>query len=132
MARGGITRRGLLIAGAGAGVAGVAYWGRFALGDTFEDHVAATLGLDERVTRELLQTMRDELGLEYDARAAAFLAATTVPSRWVMLGGARREALESFVGPLFGLQQGYVTGFVYGGLRDAGSFRGCNGLVRSS
>ena len=44
---------------------------------------------------------------------------------------ARREALESFVGQLFGLQQGYVTPFVYAGLRDAGSFRGCNGLVRS-
>ena len=131
MARGGITRRRLLIAGAGAGVAGLAYWGRFGLGGTFEDHVAETLGLDGRVTRELLETMREEFGVDYDARAAAFVAATTAPSRWVMPGGARREALESFVGSLFGLQQGYVTAFVYGGLRDAGSFRGCNGLVRS-
>jgi hypothetical protein len=127
----GMTRRGLLIAGAGAGVAGLAYWGRFALGDTFEAHVAETLGLEEQVTRELLETMREELGLEYDARAASFVAATTAPTRWVMPGGARREALESFVGQLFGLQQGYVTPFVYGGLRESGSFRGCNGLVRS-
>ena len=54
----GMTRRGLLIAGAGAGVAGLAYWGRFALGDTFEAHVAETLGLEERVTRELADRVR--------------------------------------------------------------------------
>lgn len=131
MVRERITRRRLLIAGAGAGAAGLAYWGRFSLGDTFEDHVAETLGLDERVTRELLATMRDEHGLDYDARAAAFVAATTAPTRWLMPGAARQEALESFVGPLFGLQQGYVTPFVYAGLRDSGSFRGCNGLVRT-
>ena len=93
--------------------------------------MAATLGLEEPVTRELLETMRDELGIEYDARAAAFVAATTAPTRWLMPGSARQEALESFVGPLFGLQQGYVMPFVYGGLRHSGSFRGCNGLVRT-
>ena len=131
MTSSGITRRALLIAGAGAGVAGLAYWGRFALGDTFESHVAGTLGLDEQVTRELLETMRKEMGLEYDARAASFVAATTAPTRWIMPAAARREALESFIGPLFGLQQGYVTPFVYGGLRESGSFRGCNGLVRT-
>jgi len=48
-----------------------------------------------------------------------------------MPSGARREALESFVGPLFGLEQGYVMPFVYTGLRDSGRFQGCNGLVRS-
>jgi hypothetical protein len=59
------------------------------------------------------------------------VAATTAPSRWVMPGGVRREALESLVGPLFGLQQGYVTPFAYAGIRNAGSFSGCNGLVRT-
>src|SRR4051794_38170093 len=126
-----ITRRGLLIAGAGAGAAGLAYWGRFTLGDTFEAHVAGTLGLAEPVTRDLLATMREEIGPDYDARAAAFLAATTVPTQWLMPERARREALESFVGPLFGIGQGYVTVFVYGGLRDSGRSRGCNGLVRT-
>ena len=130
MARGGITRRGLLVGGA-AGAVGFAYWGRFGLGDTFESHVAGVLGLPEPVTRELLESMREELGADYDARAAAFVAATTAPTRWLMPSGARREALESFVGPLFGLEQGYVMPFVYAGLRDSGRFQGCNGLVRS-
>ena len=127
-----LSRRQLLI-GAGAVVAGGAGWfGRFAVGDVFEDHVGARLGLDVRTTGELLAALRDDLGAaEYDVRAAGFLAATTLPSRLVMPGPARREAVESFIGPLVGLESGLVTPYVLAGMQDSGRQLICGGRARA-
>src|SRR3712207_6650738 len=91
------TRRKMLLGGAAASAGGFALWGRYAVGGTFEQHVADQFGLPVRVASELLDTMRAELGVDYDARASAFLAATTSPSADVMPEGARRPAIEGFV-----------------------------------
>ena len=125
-----VTRRQAVI-GAAAIVAGGAGWsGRYAVGGFFEEHVAARLGLDVRLATELLEALREELGAaEYDVRAAAFVAATTVPSRLVMPSAARREAVEAFVGPLVSLGEGFVTPYVLAGIRDTGRPLPCGGTV---
>jgi hypothetical protein len=121
----GLTRRQALLAGA-ATVSAVAVGsvGRYALGDEFEEHVAGMLGLDVDVTRELLATMRDEVG-DYELRATGFVVATTSPWESLTPGAARREAVESFVGPLIDISQGFVTPYVYLAGSDSGSYSPC-------
>ena len=122
------TRRRVL--GLGIAAVGVGYFGRFAVGGTFEQHVADVLGLERPAADRLLELLRAELGADYDVRAAAFMAATTAPGRWVVPSGLRREALQAFVGPLFGVEQGSVTALVYGGSSSARPVTGCGVLVR--
>jgi hypothetical protein len=122
----GITRRQALAGGAGvAAVAGFGLWGRFALGAEFEEHVAATLGLEKQLASELLETMRDELGADYDARAAGYVLATTSPSKEVMPEGARSKAIESFIGPLLNISGGFVTPYAYAGRLKTGRLTPC-------
>jgi hypothetical protein len=126
-----LTRREAIAGGtllAGVGFVG---WGRFALGGTFEDHVADVLGIDGAVAREILERLRDHRGLEYDARASAFLLATTEPSRSLMPSGVRRQALESFVIPLLEEADQPSFSLAYAGLRRTSVFAPCRGLVRS-
>jgi hypothetical protein len=126
-----VTRRQALIGGAGIVVAGsMASVGRYALGDEFEEHVADLLGLELPVTRELLQTMKDELG-DYEMRASGFVVATTSPWQDLAPEGARREAVESFIGPLIDISQGFVTPYVYLAGRDTGRFVACSVLRRA-
>jgi hypothetical protein len=129
--RGRFTRRRLVVAGVGgaAVVAGFGIWGRFALGDSFERHVAAQLGLDLELTDGLLQRMRDELG-DYELRAAAFLVATKDPADAAVPESVRREAIDAFVGPMFGLSRGLVVPLDYAGLRDSPDYVACAVLVR--
>ena len=116
----------MLAGGAAASAGGYALWGRYAVGDTFEQHVAGQLGLPVRVTSELLDTMRADLGdVDYDARASAFMLATTSPSGDVMPHKARREAVEAFIGPLMKVENSFVTPFVLAGLQDTGRYRPC-------
>ncbi len=126
-----MTRRQAL-AGAGAGVvlAGVGGWGRHAFGDNFEDHVGGLLGVDPRVAAELVESLRGQLGADYEPRAAGFVLATTAPARWLMPGQARRAALEAFIGPLVGLEDQLVTPFALSGLRDTGRYAPCGVLYR--
>ena len=123
------TRRGVVALGVAA--AGLAYFGRFAVGGVFEQHVAEVLGLERALADELLELLRAELGPDYDVRAAGFMMATTAPGRWVVPRGVRDEALEGFLGPLFGVQQGFVTPLVYGGLSEVRPLAGCGTLVRA-
>jgi hypothetical protein len=127
-----LTRRQAIAGGttliAGAGFVG---WGRFALGGTFEDHVADVLGLDGAVTREILERLRDNRGLEYNARASAFLLATTEPSRSLMPSGVRRQAVESFVLPFLEETDQPSFTLAYAGLRRTSVFAPCRVLVRS-
>ena len=127
-----VTRRQVLFGGAASAVGGYAIVGRYALGDTFEQHVAGRLGLPLDVTTDLLKTLRDEIGMDYDARASAFVLATSSPSRLAMPSGARRQAIEAFIGPLLKLQEGFVTPYVISGVQDVGHYRPCGVLRRDA
>jgi hypothetical protein len=125
-----ITRRQALAGGGIAVAAGVAYWGRFALGGNFEQHVADQIGLEVGPTSGLLDSLRDELAADYDVRASGFLAATSAPTKWLMPHSVRKEAMQAFIGPLFGVQQSFVTPLVYAGLRKNTRYEACHVLVR--
>jgi len=119
-----LTRRGVLLTGAGVVAAGAGWWGRYALGDTFEDHVARTLGLSDRLGAELVASLRERVE-DYDARAAGFLMATTSPSQDVMPRSVREEALEAFIGPLVGMEAGLITPLAIAGRTHSGSYQPC-------
>jgi hypothetical protein len=128
----GVTRRQALGGGAAAlvGVVGIGY-GRYALGDEFEEHVASTLGVSVDDARPLIETARQ--GLEgrgaYETRAATFLAATTFPGRQLLPRGTRERAVRVFLNEAMPhsasnlLYLGYVEG-------DLADLR-CRGLIRT-
>jgi hypothetical protein len=125
-----ITRRQALGAGAaGAAALGGVWYGRYALGDEFEEHVASVLGLDRDRATLMLERARERLGgAEYDARAAAFLAATTFPGALIPADGARRRAVEGLVGPMFGQR---IDGLIYLGQVERPPSGPCQGLLRT-
>jgi hypothetical protein len=102
---------------------GIGYWGRFALGKTFETHVAETLGFDLALVEQVLENMRNALD-DYEARATAFLVATAGPARLLMPESLRREAIEPFLGPFFASSFG-MPALAYAGLRDEVNFTPC-------
>ena len=140
-----VTRREALVGGGVVFVAGVGWWGRFALGDTFEDHLAEQLGLSRELTDELITAARDDLGsAEFEARAAAFTVATTLPGRVVLPRVVREPAVDALVGVLFGAGFGPTgagvapardqlggdnLGAVYAGLRPSVRIKPCRGLI---
>ena len=125
-----LTRRTLLLGAGGLAVAGgIGLWGRFAFGAAFERHVAAQLGLSLELTEGLLTRMRSELG-DYEARAAGFLFATQGPADGLIPGALRREAVDAFIGPMFGLSRGLVVPLDFAGLRDSAEYQPCAVLVR--
>lgn len=127
-----ISRRQLLVGVGALGLGGAGLYGRYALGDTFESHVADLIGLNTRVTGELLAGVREEQGTpDYDVRAAALLAATTFPGRLAMPREARREAVESFLGPLVDLDEGLLTPYVLAGIQQSGRSGPCGGQSRA-
>jgi hypothetical protein len=125
-----LTRRQALVSAAVIGV-GFVGWGRFAVGGEFEDHVAEVLGIDGALARQLLERLRNDRGVDYDARASAFLLATTEPSRWVLPSGVRRQAIKSFVVPLLEVADQPSFSLAYTGLRETSVFTPCRVLVRS-
>jgi hypothetical protein len=126
-----LTRREVLLTGGALTVAGGANWGPYALGDRFESHLAGLLGLPVTATTELLVALRSSLGgPEYDARAAAFVAATTFPGAQLMPTALRREAVEGLVGPLMMLQKGLLTSYVLADLQKRGVPGPCGGVQR--
>jgi hypothetical protein len=97
-----ITRRQLLAAGgAAAGAAVVGVSGSYILGDGFEEHVADVLGIEPDLARALLDGMRETTGgLDFEARATAFVGATTFPGSEVLPSGVRRRAIAGLVDPM--------------------------------
>jgi hypothetical protein len=97
-----ITRRQLLVAGgAAAGAAVVGVSGSYILGDGFEEHVADVLGIEQDLARELLGSMRETTGgLDFEARATAFVGATTFPGSEVLPQGVRERAVRGLVDPM--------------------------------
>ena len=126
-----LTRRGVLLGGlaGAAAAAGFGFWGRFALGDSFEGHVAGTLGLDSKLTNQLLARMRKELD-DYEFRAAAFLVATEGPSQPALPDSLREEAVNAFVDPMFRVSGAIVMPLAYAGLRHSAEYRPCKVLTR--
>src|SRR3954447_7439201 len=126
-----LTRRRLLAAGlvGVVGATGAAY-GRFALGDEFEEHVADVLGVSLDMARGLLARARDDVGdVDYDVRAAAFLFATTNPGRALAPRGARESAVHGLLRPML---EGSAGNIAYMGLRQKAPRRlACAGLVRT-
>jgi hypothetical protein len=124
----GITRRQVLIGGATAGALVAAGYGRFALGDTFEHHFAGVLGIELEPARQLLAIARERMGdRDYDVRAAAFLAATTLPGEVLVPESARREAVDSLLLPM--IKQS-TENYVAIGLQDT-TAPACGGLLRA-
>lgn len=126
-----LTRRQAFGGGAVAivGVAGVGY-GRYALGDEFEQHVASTLGIPLERARPMIETARRGLEGrgEYERVAAAFVAATTFPGRQLLPRGTREHAIRVFLYEAMPhsasnlLYLGYIEG-------DLADLR-CRGLIR--
>jgi hypothetical protein len=127
-----LTRRQALGGGAAAvvGVIGVGY-GRFAVGDNFEEHVASTLGIPIDRARTLIDTARRGLtGTgDYEAVASAFVAATTFPGRQLLPRGTREHAIEIFLNEAMPHSASNLLylGYVDGELEDLR----CRGLVRT-
>jgi hypothetical protein len=131
LARGRITRRRFALAGiAGIGGAAAALYGPLAVGDGFEQLVAARLGIDEQLATELLERARDHYGAaEYDVRAAAFALCFRGPTSAVAPESARRSAAEALVQPMLSDPVSNLAYAVRG--RDPNQ-AACSGLLRPS
>jgi hypothetical protein len=103
-------------------------YGRFALGDEFEEHVASVLGVPIAVAKELTRSARDRLGGEYDRLAAEFLAVTVFPSDLVAPRKARNRAVRRLLPSMIGDP---AENLMYLGMRAPSDQRACAGLIRS-
>jgi hypothetical protein len=125
-----ITRRRLVGGAAAVVVAGLGVgYGRYAIGDEFEEHVASTLGVPLETARSLVETAREGLGTgEYEAAAAAFVASTTFPGRTLIPRGTREHAIEVFLNEAM---PSSTHNLMYLGLIDGTTTDiRCRGLVR--
>jgi hypothetical protein len=126
-----VTRRGLL--GLGAlllGAAAAAPYVPLAVGSEFEQLVASTLGIDEKLAGRLLEAVRDNYGsVEYEARAAAFGLAVRAPASAVVPEGMRRSAVRAFLEPMFEEPAAALAYAVPG--RDPRA-QACTGLLRTT
>jgi hypothetical protein len=123
-----LTRRGLLGIAAVATVSAAGY-GRFAVGDEFEEHVASVLGLPVEPATDLTESARERLGdLEYDRLASSFLFVTTLPGRWITPEGARRRAVNAFLSEAVPDSRGNL---VLLGLQRGGASVACKGLLQT-
>lgn len=123
-----VTRRGLVGVGAAALVGSAAY-GRYAVGDEFEEHLASTIGVSTAEAAALTQTAREGLGdARYDLAASAFLAATTFPGRDVLPRGVRERAVRGFLAECM---PDSSANLFYVGLREGDTASApCGGLLR--
>lgn len=124
-----ITRRKLMAGGAGGVVLlGVGY-GRFAVGDEFEEHVAGVLGTSTAVATRLTAAARKRLGgFEYDQVATRFLAVTTFPGSELAPGSIRDKAIRRLLTAMIAES---TENLMYLGLRAPTDSLACSGLLRS-
>jgi glycosyltransferase involved in cell wall biosynthesis len=122
-------RRTFVALGAGAaGVAVAAPYAVLAVGDEFEQLVAARLGIEPELAGQLLQRAREEYGeAEYDARAAAFALAVCDPVALVMPDEVRQKAIDGLLEPMLSPPAANLAYAVTG--TDPG-VPTCSGLVR--
>jgi len=113
---------------AGGAVLVAGNYGRFALGDEFEEHVASVLGTSTSVAKELTAAARERLGSpDYERIAAQFLAVTAFPSDVVAPRGARDRAIRRLLTPM--IEQSHQN-LMYLGIQGAVEGSACVGLVR--
>ena len=125
----GLTRRQALFGlAAVAAATGTGLYGQYAVGDEFEAHVASQLGVDLDFARRTLRSLRARVGVDYDARAASFVLATTEPSRTLMPRSAREEAIAALIVPMFSLAPSPGSPLYYAGLRPDSRLRPCRML----
>jgi glycosyltransferase involved in cell wall biosynthesis len=124
-------RRTFVALGAGAaGVALAAPYAVLAVGEEFEQLVAARLGIEPELAGQLLQRAREAYGdAEYDARAAAFALAVRDPAAAVLPEEIRHKAIESLIAPMLSAPSSNLAYAVTG--IDPGGAAPCSGLVRS-
>ena len=124
-----LTRRRFVLGGVAAGGALVAgAYGRFPFGDEFEERVAKVLGIPVDAATALTRRLRERVGdLNYDARAAAFVVATTFPSREVTPGSLRESAMRKLLEPMLADPGEQL---IYLGLRPPVDTPACTGLLR--
>ena len=123
----GFTRRRLVAGGvAGAAVVAGAGYGRYAIGDEFEQHVAGVLGTSTEAAKELLKGARERLGDEYDLMAAEFLAVTTLPIE-LAPSRTRRRAVRRLIPNLVSESR---ENLIYLGIQTPVPPAACSGLVR--
>jgi hypothetical protein len=123
------TRRRFLAGGAlvAAAVVGGGY-GRYAIGDEFEEHLAGVIGVPVATASAMTRAAQTRFGgADWDLHAGAFVAATTWPGQWALPDSVRRKAIRSMVERLI-LDIG--DGIGYAGLRAFPAGRPCAGLVR--
>jgi glycosyltransferase involved in cell wall biosynthesis len=117
----------------GAGAAGVAVAAPYVVltfGEEFEQLVAARLGIDTELAKQLLERARLEYGdAEYDARAAAFALAVRDPVAAVMPEDVRQRAIDSMLEPMLSAPAANLAYAVTGS--DPGN-PACAGLLRES
>lgn len=117
----------------GAGVAVVtaaagARYAPLATGDSFEQLVAGTLGVETEVATGLMTLARERLGdLDYDRRAAQFAVAVRSPAGGLLPEALRRRAVASFVDALL---NGAPTALAVALNRVPAG--GCAGLLREA
>jgi hypothetical protein len=129
--RGRISRRTLLVGAVAVGGPWFfAVFGRYAVGAEFEKHVADVLGLRQDAADWLIDRARSRLdALDYDARAAAFLAATTFPGNALLSRARREDAIQPFLEHLIDIP---VDNMVYLGMREPVASTACAGLIRAT
>jgi hypothetical protein len=127
--QGGVTRRQLVAGGVGLlAVAAAGVYGRFAIGDEFEEHVASVLGVPVGAARRFTRNAREHFGSgEYDLRAAAFVGATTFPGSLLHPAAVRERAVGGFVRGMF---RQPADNTIYMGVQRSVDATGCAGLVR--
>ncbi len=128
--KGGITRRQVVAGGAaGTAVLAGAGYGRFAIGDEFEEHLAAVLGTSTAVATELTRAARRRLGDgEYDMMAAELLAVTTFPGDQVAPRRLRNRAVRRLLPSMISESH---ENLMYLGLREPTDSAACAGLLRA-
>lgn len=103
-------------------------YGRFALGDEFEQHVASVLGVPEEIAKKLTEAARERLGGEYDRIAAEFLAVTVFPSDVVAPRKARNRAIRRLLPSMISESR---DNLMYVGMLGPTDSPACTGLIRS-
>ena len=109
-------------------IAGAGY-GRFAVGDEFEEHVAGVLGTSPAVAKQLTAGARKRLGAgEYNQVAARFLAVTTFPGDSLAPGAVRDQAIRRLVTAMIAES---TENLMYLGMRAPTDSLACTGLRRA-
>lgn len=113
---------------AGAAVVAGAGYGRFAVGDEFEEKVAEVLGVPTDVARTLAQAARERMGSpDYELAAAEFVAVTTFPTGQVAPQRALKRVTYRLLSNMIADSSENLT---YLGLRAPSSGGACAGLLR--